>query len=480
MPNQSITLTQDQRLSLVLAPQLRQSLEMLQAPILELKTMLRAELDRNPVLEEIPTDISATPESAAEALPEPEKDEHERMDFRKEFDILARLDDEWKDYFFQQTDARPYTSDDAERRQYFFDSIAQNASLQEHLLHQLALSELDTHDRKMGELLIGNINDDGFLTGSLDELSSMAAADPEHIATILQVIQDFDPPGVGARDLKECLTLQLQRLGLADSIAARIVAGHLERIAAKKFTEIARLLKISPEEVHQAANLIGTLNPRPGQAYSSESSPYISPEVSVHKIEGEYVVILNDDQLPHLRISKQYRSLMSEESTTDEVKKYIVEKIRAGVFLMKSIGQRQQTIFKIATEIVRVQRAFFDHGIAHLKPLVMSEVAEAVGLHETTVSRAASGKHMQTPRGVFEIKFFFTPGLKTTDGNILSNLSVKDIISSLIKAEDPAHPLADQDIYEALTAKGINIARRTVAKYRIALRIPPSHLRKSG
>jgi RNA polymerase sigma-54 factor len=259
-----------------------------------------------------------------------------------------------------------------------------------------------------------------------------------------------------------------------------MVAGHLERIAAKKFVEIGRLLKIAPEEIRQAANLIGTLNPRPGQAYSSESSPYITPEVIVHKVEGEYVVILNDDQLPHLRISKQYRSLMSDASTTDEVKKYIVEKIRSGVFLMKSIGQRQQTIFKIASEIVRVQRAFFDHGIAHLKPLVMSEVALAVGLHETTVSRAASGKHMQTPRGVFEIKFFFTPGLKTTDGAVLSNLSVKDLISSLIKAENPAHPLADQDIYEALTAKGINIARRTVAKYRIALRIPPSHLRKTG
>lgn len=480
MPNQTIALTQDQRLSLVLAPQLRQSLEMLQAPILELKTMLRAELDRNPILEEIPTDIAPADEAAPEPSVEVEKDESARMDFRQEFDILARLDDEWKDYFFQQNEARPYTADDAERRQFFFDSISQNASLQEHLLHQLALSELDAHDRKMGELLIGNINDDGFLAGSLDELASTAAADPEHIATILQVIQDFDPPGVGARDLKECLTIQLHRLGLGDSVAVKIVADHLERVAAKKYNDIARLLKIDLDEVRQAVNVIGTLNPRPGQAYNSESSPYVTPEVLVHKLDGGYVVILNDDQLPHLRISKQYRSLMGDASTSEEVKKYIGEKIRAGVFLMKSIGQRQQTIFKIATEIVRVQSAFLDHGIGHLKPLVMSEVAQAVGLHETTISRAVSGKHMQTPRGVFEMKFFFTPGLKTTDGTVLSNLSVKDLIASLIKAEDPAHPLADQDIFEALTAKGIHIARRTVAKYRIALRIPPSHLRKVG
>ncbi len=474
MPNQSIALTQDQRLSLVLAPQLRQSLEMLQAPILELKTMLRSELDRNPVLEEIPTDIPAAPEAVAAPVTE----ERERMDFREEFDILARLDDEWKEYFFQQTEAQPYTPDDAERRQYFFDSIAQKASLQEHLLQQLALSELEAADRKLGELLIGSINDDGFLANSLDELAATAATDLDHLGAVLQVIQDFDPPGVGARNLRECLLIQLDRLGLADSLAARIVGGHLEPLAAKKFNEIARALKSDPEEIRRAAGLIGTLNPRPGQAYSGESSPYITPEVIVHKVAGEYVVTLNDDQLPHLRISRQYRDLMDDPTTTTEVKKYIGEKVKAGVFLMKSIGQRQQTIYKIATEIVRVQRDFLDHGIGHLKPLIMSDVARAVGLHETTVSRAASGKHMQTPRGVFEIKFFFTPGLKTTDGAILSNLSVKDLIASLIKTEDRAHPLSDQEIYEALTAKGIHIARRTVAKYRIALRIPPSHLRK--
>lgn len=459
---------------MVMAPQLRQSLEMLQAPALELRAMIRAELDRNPTLEEV---SSETPRVEVEKV-NSEIEDSKAMDFRKEFETLARLDDEWKDYFFQQRGYQPYSQEAEEKRTYLYDSIPQSESLQEHLLHQLSLAEFNEADKALGELVIGSITDDGYLTTSVEELAAACGADAAHMQDILTVIQDFDPLGVGARDLRECLLFQLERLGKADSLAGRIVSAHLDRLAAHKFQEISRLLKVPVEEVQLASNFIATLEPKPGRAYSSESSPFITPEVVVRKIGDEYVVLMNDDDLPRLRISKHYRSLMSDADTGAEVRDYIQERIRSSAFLIKSIHQRQQTIFKIATEIVRVQREFLEKGIAHLTPLTMSEVASAVGLHETTISRAVAGKHMQTPQGTFEMKYFFTPGLKTGDGSVVSNKTVKDAIATLVAGESAENPLSDQEILEVLTERGIQIARRTVAKYRIALKIAPSHMRK--
>ena len=459
---------------MVLAPQLRQSLEILQAPAMELRTMIRSELDRNPTLEETPPDAPQVEVEAVNA----EIEDSKAMDFRKEFETLARLDDEWKDYFFQQRGYQPQSQEQEDKRNFFYDSIPQGQSLQEHLLHQLSLSELDEADRALGEMIIGSINDDGYLTTTMDELAAPCGADLAHLNDILSVIQDFDPLGVGARDLRECLLFQLERLGKSDGLPARIVNQHLERLAAHKLQEIARQLKVSIEEVQQAANFIATLEPKPGRAFSAESSPYITPEVVVRKVDNDYVIVMNDDDLPRLRISKHYRSLMRDDGTGREVKEYIQERVRSSAFLIRSIHQRQQTIFKIATEIVRVQREFLDEGIAHLKPLTMVEVANAVGLHETTISRAVAGKHMQTPQGTFELKYFFTPGLKAGDGSVVSNKTVKDAIDTLVSSEDPAHPLSDQEILEILTQRGIQIARRTVAKYRIALKIAPSHMRK--
>ena len=459
---------------MVLAPQLRQSLEMLQAPVMELRAMIRAELDKNPTLEEIPPD---TPQVEIEQV-NAEIEDNKAMDFRKEFETLARLDDEWKDYFFQQRGYQTHSEESEEKRNYLYDSIPQGESLQEHLLHQLALAEFDATDKALGELIIGSISEDGYLTTSIEDLAATCGADREHLQDILLVIQDFDPLGVGSRDLRECLLFQLERLGKTDSTAGRIVNAHLDRLAAHKFQEIARLLKISVEDVQLAANFIATLEPKPGRAYSSELSPYVTPEVIVRKVGDEYVIVMNDDDLPHVRISKHYRSLMNDNNTGREVREYIQDRVRSGAFLIKSIHQRQQTIFKIATEIVRVQKDFLEKGISQLKPLTMAEVAEAVGLHETTISRAVAGKHIQTPQGVFEMKFFFTPGLKASDGSIVSNKTVKDAIATLVAEEPSDAPLSDQDILEILTQRGIQIARRTVAKYRIALKIAPSHMRK--
>ena len=460
---------------MVLAPQLRQSLEMLQAPVLELRTMIREELDKNPTLEEVSTETTPI---EMEPGPGTATDDQKSMDFRKEFEILARLDDEWRDYFFQEKEGRPFTSDDQERRDFLLESITQQESLQEHLLQQLALAELDEKDRALGEVIVGSINDDGYLTTGVEELAATAGADVQHMQDILAVVQDFDPPGVGARDLRECLLFQLDRLGKSESLAARMVSGHLEKLAGRKLQDIARALKVPVEDVQAAANFIATLDPKPGRIYSAENSPYVTPEVVVKKVDDKYVVLMNDDDLPRLRISKYYRSLMNDADTGREVRDYIQERVRSSAFLIRSIHQRQNTIFRIASEIVRVQADFLENGISHLKPLTMAEVAGAVGLHETTISRAVASKHMQTPQGVFEMKYFFTPGLRTDDGNVVSNKTVKDAIQTLVEGEDPSSPLSDQEILETLTKRGIQIARRPVAKYRIALKIPPSHMRR--
>lgn len=474
MPSQTLTLSQSQHLQMVLAPQLRQSLEMLQVPILELRTMLQEELQQNPTIEEVVTDSPTV-----EIEPPPSDDEkNDELDFEKQYEALAKLDEEWRDYFFQDLQNRPYTSDDADKRQFMLDSMPQRESLQEHLAGQLRLAGLSEPDRVVGELIIGSINDDGYLTVTLQELSESTTTDVAHLEDILAVVLDFHPIGVGARDLKECLLLQLERIGEGDSLAGQIIRNHIDKLGAKKYPDIARSLKVSVDDVIEATKAISRLDPKPGRIYSDEVSTYVLPEVVVQKVDGCYVVMLDDDQLPHVRISRHYRQLLSSESTDAETRSYIRERIRAGAFLIKSIHQRQKTIHKIATEIVEAQTEFLDSGVSHLKPLTMAEVAKAVGVHETTVSRAVSGKYMQTPGGLFELKYFFTPGIKTTDGKEISNKSVKDMIANFVAGEDTSNPLSDQEIMGRLTENGINIARRTIAKYRLVLKIPPSHMRK--
>ena len=461
---------------MVLAPQLRQSLEMLQVPILELRAMIQKELEQNPTIEESPAEVNPEQVEPKESTTDKDKE----LEFDKEFEALSRIDDEWRDYFFQNLHSSPYTREDAEKRDFLMDSLPQVESLQEHLLEQLSLSDLSDNDKQIGELIIGNINDEAYLTTSTDDLAASANCDKHQIEDVLSVIQDFHPTGVGARDLRECLLLQLERLGKTDTLAEKIVRDHLDKLAGKKYNDIAKLLQISIEDVQHAAKLIATLDPKPGRIFSSDIATYILPEVVVQKVDGQYVVILNDDQLPHVRISKYYRDMLSDQSTTPEVKAYVRERIRSGAFLIKSIHQRQSTIYRIASEIVKTQTDFLDHGISHLKPLTMAEVARVVGVHETTVSRAVSGKYMKTPNQIYDMKYFFTPGLRTNDGKEISNKTVRDIIATMVGDESPSAPLSDQEIMELLQKQGINIARRTIAKYRLTLRIPPSHMRKSS
>jgi len=460
---------------MILAPQLRQSLEMLQVPILELRTMVQQEIEQNPTIEEV---INEQPQIEIEPGKPGENENLNEMEFDKEFEALAKLDEEWRDYFFQDLQNTSYSVADDQKRQFLMDSIPQRESLQEHLLEQLAMAEFPDLDHQVGELIIGSISDDGYLTQSVEELAESACCDIEHLEDILSVIQEFHPTGVGARDLKECLLIQLERLG-NHVLARAIIEQYLDKLGARKIGDIAKALKEPLDAVQKAARLISTLDPKPGRAYSDEVATYVLPEVVVQKVNGEYVIIMDDDQLPHVRISRHYRKLLSDPNTKAEVKSYIRERIRSGAFLIKSIHQRQKTIHKIATEIVSSQEGFLDHGVSHLKPLTMAEVAERVGVHETTVSRAVAGKYMRTPAGLYEMKYFFTPGIKTTSGEQVSNKTVKDMIANLVAHEDPDHPLSDQEIVVKLKEKGIKIARRTVAKYRIVMRIPPSHMRKT-
>ena len=450
-----------------LAPQLQQSLQILQVPMLELRQLIQAELAINPVVEEERTELSV------------EDKQRELDDFQQEFDHLAKLDDEWRDYMSQNSSYSARSQEDEERRQFFFDSIVSAETLQQHLLEQLQTSELNSQERKVAELIIGNIDDLGFLQSPVEEMAKNTGVPEEEIQPVLAVIQTFHPVGVGARDLRDCLLIQLRRLGKEESMEYKIVASYLDDLGKRRFPEIARKLGTTVEQVQKCANLIGTLVPKPGQIFAPDPNNYVLPDVSVEKVGDEWQVSLNGDQIPHLRISNTYKDLMARDGNPMDVRDYIREKIRSGKFLIKSIHQRQQTISNIAHEIVTRQKDFFEIGPTVLKPMTMVQIADIVGVHETTVSRAISGKYMATPWGVFEMKYFFTPGYQTTGGEAMSNTSVKNAIAELVKGEDTRRPLSDKEIVDILTERGIPIARRTVAKYRAELGVLPSNMRKS-
>jgi len=482
----------------VLAPQLQQSLALLQAPTLELKTLVEQELQQNPVLEEAPAaDMelqekeNSERESPAEVADpsEPPADlsfdsEGDRTtpepvdDFEAEFERLVQLDQEWREHFAQTNLPVRASAEDEERRQFMFDSLVAGTSLQEMLLEQVRESSLPKERWPVAEMLIGNIDEYGYLKAVPEELAASTGLTLDQIIDVLKVIQTFDPAGVGARDLRECLLLQMERLGQENTLEYRIVRDHMEALGKRRIPEIARGTETSVDEVQEALARIARLEPRPGRAYSPDNDQYILPEVFVRKAGDDYVVTTNNDHIPHLRISNTYKDLMAQGGNSAEVRNYIREKIRAGKFLIKSLHQRQQTILNIAREIVNRQREFMAKGVAALKPLTMVQVAQVVGVHETTVSRAVSGKYMETPQGIFEMKYFFTAGIQTSSGDGLSNTSVKDMIADIFKAEDPSKPLSDQEVVRMLKDKGIVIARRTVAKYRTELNILPSNLRK--
>jgi RNA polymerase sigma-54 factor len=489
---QGLYLSQKLALQQVLAPQLQQSLALLQAPTLELKALVDQELSQNPVLEEVPAAEQTAEEKLTELREEVPPDPAEPPgevasegassepvdDFQAEVDKLLQLDQEWRDHFAETSIPVRQDAEEEERRQFMFDSLVVKKSLQEDLLEQLRFSDLKPEDVPVAEMIIGNIDDRGYLQSSVDELAVATNIAAEKILGVLKLIQTFDPPGVGARDLRECLLLQLERQGRQGTLEYRMVESHWEALGKRRFLEITRALGTTVDEVQEAAKRIALLEPRPGRAYLPDDDLYVTPEVFVTKSGDEYVVTMNNEQIPHLRISNVYKDMLARPDSSEQDREWIREKIRAGKFLIKSLHQRQQTILNIAREIVNRQREFMEKGVAYLKPLTMLQVADVVGVHETTVSRAVSGKYMQTPQGVFEMKYFFTSGLPTATGVDISNTSVKDMIAEMIRKEDSTNPLSDEQIVRLLKEKGIAIARRTVAKYRSELNILPSNMRR--
>jgi RNA polymerase sigma-54 factor len=486
---QGLQLSQRLSQSLVLSPQLQHSLALLQAPTLELKALVEQELEQNPVLEEIaapetelqdkpvPVDDDAPAEPPFEAASE-QGVEAPADDFQAEFDQLLQLDQEWRDHFSQVGASVRHSPEEEEKRQFMFDSLTVGTSLAEALMEQARETNLTDEQRGIAELVIGNIDDYGYLKSTIEELATTASLPGEKISEVLKIIQAFEPPGVGAADLRECLLLQLERAGRQESLEYRIVRDFMSELGKRRIPEIARGTGRPNDEVQAALARIARLEPRPGRAFLPDNDQYVLPEVFVQRSGDDFVVTTNDEQIPHLRISNTYKDLMAAGENSAEVKNYIRDKIRAGKFLIKSLHQRQQTILNIAREIVKRQHEFMDKGRAQLKPMTMAQIAVVVGVHETTVSRAVSGKYMQTPQGIFEMRFFFTGGLHTAAGTDVSNASVKDMIAEIYKQEDPSRPLPDQEVVAMLTAKGITIARRTVAKYRDELHILPSNLRK--
>lgn len=469
--------SQTQRQQQVLAPQLRQSLEILQAPMQELQILIRRELELNPTLEVVEPEMERV---EVESDRSKELDDVSEREFDEEYEVLARLDEDSRESFRRNEVLQRPSSDAEAKRQFMLESMTASTTLQQHLNEQLTLSSLTGVEKSIGEMIIGSLDDDGYLALSLPELAESIGVELEVVEDVLDEIQGFDPVGVASRTLQECLLQQLSRAGKRGTLESRIVEEHLQDLARHKYADIARRLDVSVDDVREAATHIALLDPKPGRRFSPEDAVYVVPEVFVRKVRGVWRVRTNNRELPRLRISRNYREMMNDPNTGKEARRYIRDKVRGGSYLMKSIGQRQETLKRIAEELVAHQQEFFEKGVSHLKPLTMSEIADRIDMHETTVSRAINHKYMQTPRGTYEMKYFFTPGYKSAGGEAVSNKTIKDAIRKLVEQENPAKPLSDQAMVKALKEQGFKVARRTIAKYRDELHILPSHLRKNA
>ncbi|MBN1865070.1 MAG: RNA polymerase factor sigma-54 [Victivallales bacterium] len=477
---QGLSQTQELRQEQILAPQQIQSLEILLAPLLELQTKISQELETNPTLEQVSPggeDLAGDVLSEAESVQKENSGEEDRQLDDDGVSDMLQLADSWHEHLPDWTSVRT-TPEDAEKRQHFFDSLTVEQSLQEQLLEQLRLSEADGKMKRLAELIIGSIDDSGYLRSIMADLATVAEVGEREMRKALALVQSFDPPGIGAENLKDCLLLQLRRKGMGNSKLARLVADHLDDIASNKLPSVARKLGVSMAELNSLIEEMRSLNPYPGSAIAPNSPIFILPEVTVEEKDGDFSLKANNEHLPKLRISQLYLKLLDDPGTNAETREYIREKLLKSKALLKSISQRQSTITQIAEVILDSQHGFFSHGIEHMRPMTMQQVADKLGLHETTVSRAIANKYMQTPFGLFEFKFFFSSGYQSQDGENISSRGVMEKIKDLIAREDPRKPLSDLRLAKMLDEQGLRLARRTVAKYREEMGIPSSHLRK--
>lgn len=490
---------------LIMTPQLQQAIKLLQLSRLELQQTLQQQLLENPLLEELAVEQEDQDDVVAETLdraepsavgPASEEAAHEAptTDDATNPEELSAAN--WEDYF--DTDRRggdsEYSTSSHEEFPSYEQTVARSTSLEDHLLWQLSLSGLSEQEKVIGRLIIGNLEDDGYLRMSLEETASGTGYSVKEIESVLKDIQTFDPSGVAARDLAECLLLQVRHLGLTSmgSLGARpgslktavvegIILHHLKDLEKRQYSRIAKAMNVSVDEVFQATKVIEALEPKPGRPFDTSQNYVIVPDVFVVKNEGEWVVLLNDDGLPRMRISPYYKQLLtSGKSGAVETKAYLDEKLRAAQWVIRSIEQRNKTIVKVVTSIVKFQEGFFEHGIQHLKPLVLKQVAEDIGMHESTISRVTANKYMYCPQGMLELKFFFNAGLQRADqpSDMMSSLSVREMIRKMVAEEDARKPLKDEEIAARLRTRQVMIARRTVAKYRAEDNIPSANQRR--
>jgi RNA polymerase sigma-54 factor len=461
----------EQKQKLVMTPKLQQAIKLLQVTSLELQQMLKQELMVNPLLEE----AEEVDEEVAQEPAERESDDEGELKTSEE-----QID--WDRYLRDGFEMGQRSSGEHEEREdaEFRDRVAvAGLTLAEHLAAQLRMATDSEADRTIGEFIIGSLDADGLLSLSAKEIADLLSADEADVARVLALVKTFDPPGVAAHDLSECLMIQLEQLGAADSLAATLVRDHLEDLRQRRYPEIARKTKRTVKDIQAAAEAVAKLDPRPGARFAIEDPRYIVPDLIVEKVEDRYVVQHNDRNVPRLRINRAYRDILrgSRDRNREEYN-YVVDKLNSAKWLIKTIDQRRRTMIRVMEAILEVQRDFFEKGVEHLKPLTLQQIAEMVQMHESTVSRVTSNKYAQTPRGVFELKYFFSTGLRTDDGDVASSKQIKERIRTLIGNEDKSKPLSDQEIGEILKQEGFNVARRTVAKYRDQLEIFHARMRK--
>lgn len=479
MSSQGFQQVQKQTQALVLAPQLRNSLKILQAPAVELRTSILEELQANPLLEELAIDSISVEEHREESsVNQLEQDEETEFN-PDDFSALERMSEDMREHYALENTGQSHTTEDDERREHFMNSLTTNVSLQQHLIEQAELTSCSNQEREALLYLIGSIDDNGFLTETVSNIALTSRIPYSLVSKASETLKTFDPSGIGTRDTQDCLVTQLELRGQGKTIAAQILREHFQLLIRRRIPELGRKLRASPEDIQDAIAAIATLEPAPGKRFSPDSNAVIEPDATVYKDEyGEWQITLNSDYIPRLRISSTYKDMLAKGNLNQKEKEFMVERMRSGKFLINSIEQRQQTIERITLEILKFQGDFFAVGVSKLRPLTMNTIAQIVGVHETTVSRAIANKYIRTPHGVFAFKYFFTPGYKAGSGESISNKSIKDIISHIIEEENPAKPYSDQGIVNILTEKKIKIARRTVAKYREELGILPTNLRR--
>ena len=460
---------------LILTPSLQQAIKLLPMSTLELADMLNQEVVENPLLEEIPTEDLQAPE-AAPATDKADEQDAQRTDAKA---------DTWEDndyeYFFSEYLDDGYRSKvptEVKELPPIENTLSTGSSLTDHLEWQLSLKSDDPIDRAIGSAIIGNLDDNGELVASVSEIAQMGPWPIDRVEQVLRLVQTFDPTGVAARDLQECLTLQLRALGLEGTSTERIVSEHLRLLQNHQIPELGRKMGMGLDELREHITIIQGLDPKPGARYNARQPEYVMPDVYVVKVDDQYVAVLNDDGLPQLRISSSYKRLLEKDQADADTRAYVKDRFNAARWLLKSVEQRQKTIQKVATSIINFQRDFLDHGIEHLRPLVLRDVANDIGMHESTVSRVVTNKYMHTPQGVHEMKFFFHSGISSSYGESVSSVTIKQRIKKIIEGEDARRPLSDSKIMTILQKEGLVLARRTIAKYREELRIPTSNQRK--